>query len=149
MKIFILSFLICLTFTFSKAQNSAIDSSMTEEFIVKTKYGELLIKKSCLDNYGYYQAIPNRISTDIDLSEEFKARNLKKDTAEVLFQTNGSGLIISFKFLKKAKLDSFNKFIEEFCKEIILQSKIDNYKSKLNCKKGDQLGIIVPFTLQE
>jgi len=108
MKIFILSFLICLTFTFSKAQNSAIDSSMTEEFIVKTKYGELLIKKSCLDNYGYYQAIPNRISTDIDLSEEFKARNLKKDTAEVLFQTNGSGLIISFKFLKKAKLDSFN-----------------------------------------
>lgn len=122
---------------------------MTEKFIVKTKYGELLIKKSCLDNYGYYQAIPNRIATDIDLSEEFKARNLKEDTAKVLFQTNGNGLIINFKFLKKAKLDSFNKLVEEFCKQIILQSKIDNYKSKLNCKKGNQSAIIVPFTILE
>ena len=149
MKIIILSFLICLTFTFSKAQNSVIDSSMTEKFIVKTKYGALLIKKSCLDNYGYYQAVPNRIATDIGLSEEFKARNLREDTGSVLFQTNGNGLIISFKFLKKAKLDSFNKFIDEFCKEIILQSKIDNYKSKLNCKKGDQSAIKVPFTIRE
>ena len=146
MKLNFTLLLMVLIHSSTRGQNVENDSIKTEKIIVKTKYGNLTLTKSCLQNFSYYRHLADQpLIIDEEVFIEAEKRKIKEDLARVLFTIDENGLFVKFRIELKGKLDKLNEFIEKFCSEVILQSKLDNIYSKVNCLNGNRSVFSVPF----
>lgn len=142
-------FLIVLIHNLNYSQNVETNSTETERIDIKTKYGNLILVKSCLQNFSYYKSSSGQLKFFGDeVLMESERRKIKEDTVKVLFTTDKNGQIINFRIVSKGKLDKLNEFIEKFCSEVLSQSKINNIHSKLNCSNGNQTAFTIPFNFK-